>query len=334
MLGWGKARIEGVLGQAPAETHKLASHDIARAWLKHYEYGPQHDLQVAPLDIAVLSTILSSLASSDECLTVPSNELLNGHRVSSAYGQNEVAHAGEDSVLMVDGNLAEMLYKIRTAWASRTCSPELVEFVDRDLLILDIAVQSTADFDGNFRLGQFNGPEEGVGFARMRGWVFEHGDDDASLVFSSNRGMTPCGAKRRQHLALADRGREIEEPFREIRWPDVACGNSRPIEDPLREPVLPSGMAFGIPASRYLRHIYDEFHTGFFGSLCKLGCGLDDAGENGVAKVSSLDVLEGGPYLVEFEKITEDYLGAKLLEPVGSLVLAMREHSHPALSGK
>jgi hypothetical protein len=92
--------------------------------------------------------------------------------------------------------------------------------------------------------------------------------------------------------------------------------------------MLTGGVAFRVPARRYLRHVDYYFDTGFLGSLRELSGRLHQAWVDWIAEVGPLHSAQRGTHGVEIEEVAKHDLSASLLQLLRSLVGPMGEHPH------
>src|SRR5260370_41189557 len=95
--------------------------------------------------------------------------------------------------------------------------------------------------------------------------------------------------------------------------------------------MLACGIAFRVAARGYLRHVADDFDTGFLGSLCELGARLHDAWADRIAEVGPLHSAQCGTHRVEIEEVAKHDLNANLLQLLRSLVGPMGEHAYSVI---
>src|SRR5271170_4598252 len=95
--------------------------------------------------------------------------------------------------------------------------------------------------------------------------------------------------------------------------------------------MLTGGVAFRVAARGYLRHVDDDFDTGFLGSLSELGGRPHEAWADRIAEVGPLHSAQRGTHRVEIEEVAKHDLSAKLLQLLRSLVGPMGQDPHGVL---
>ena len=95
--------------------------------------------------------------------------------------------------------------------------------------------------------------------------------------------------------------------------------------------MLKGGFAFRVAARGYLRHVDDDFDTGFLGNLRELSGRLRKAWADRIAEVGPLHSAQRGTHGVEIEEVAKHDLSAKLEQLLRSLVGPMGENPHGVL---
>src|SRR5260370_42652737 len=95
--------------------------------------------------------------------------------------------------------------------------------------------------------------------------------------------------------------------------------------------MLTGGFAFRVAARGYLRHVDDDFDTGFLGRLCELRGRLHQAWADRKAEVGPLRSAQRGTHRVEVEEVAKHDLSASLLQLLRSLVGPMGEHTYSVI---
>jgi hypothetical protein len=95
--------------------------------------------------------------------------------------------------------------------------------------------------------------------------------------------------------------------------------------------MLAGGFAFRVAARGYLRHVYDDFDTGFLRSLRELGGRLHNAWADRIAEVGTLHSAQRGTHRVEVKEVAKHDLSANLLQLLRSLIGPMGKHPHRVL---
>src|SRR5260370_10429653 len=266
----------------------------------------------------------------------------------------EVVRAGEDPVLVVDGDLAQVLDNERIARPAVWClfklsvqrsgvvsgrrllpsvGHHLEHGLNAHLLVLDFYSEHAAENIGDPLVGELYRTVQRVSLAAVRTGVFQNPHDNAGLVLSGNWCMT-AGAQPHVEQPGTDHGREIQHALCEIRWPQVDDREARPVEDTLGYPVLLCGMTLCVLAGGDLRHVHDAVDAGLLGGLDEVGSSLNDPGADGVAKVSPCDASKRRSDVIQVEKITEHDFGTEPLEPLRPVVLSMGQGSDMVPAGQ
>jgi hypothetical protein len=95
--------------------------------------------------------------------------------------------------------------------------------------------------------------------------------------------------------------------------------------------MLAGGIPLRVTACGYLRHVDDDFNSGFLGRLCKLSGRLHDAWAYRIAEVGPIHSAQRGAHRVEVQQVAKHDLGAGLLQLLRSLVGPMGEYAYSVI---
>jgi len=193
------------------------------------------------VDDAIVVVENAKLARSGEGCPVLVDKCFERRRRPTTNRFDQVVRAGEDPVLVVDGDLAQVLHGERIARPAVWCLFKLA--VQRSgvvsgrrllpsgghhlehglkayLLVLNFFSEHAAENIGDPLVGELDRTVQRVSLAAVLTGVLQNPHDNARLVLSGNWRMT-AGAEGHVEQPGADHGREIQQPLCEIRWPQV-----------------------------------------------------------------------------------------------------------------
>src|SRR5271170_8457873 len=144
------------------------------------------------------------------------DEFLHRRGLLSADSFNQVVVAREDSVLVVDGDVAQVLrQELGKTLGFDACDPRW----DFYGLVAHGPSQRFGDGVGDLVVIHLDRAEQWVNLAGVLVGVLQDRRDHPSLVFSGDRGVASVAEGEPQYALLADSlGAENREPLREIRW--------------------------------------------------------------------------------------------------------------------
>src|SRR5260370_839375 len=93
-------------------------------------------------------------------------------------------------------------------------------------------------------------------------------------------------------------------------------------------------MTLCVLAGRDLRHVHHACNAGFLGGLGEVGSSLNDAGADGVAKVSPCDASKRRSDVIQVEKPPNPAFGPGPLGPLRPVVLSMGRGSDMVPGGQ
>src|SRR5215813_3365193 len=262
------------------------------------------------------------------------NEFLQCRRRAAADFLNQIIRPGEDTVLMIDGDFTQMLdgegisltfgFWFELAIESPRVMPRRWFLTARGhhcqhrlnahLLILHLPPQDAAEDLGDLGISELNRSVKRINLAAMRVRVFQNPHDHTGLVLRRNRSVSTGAEWDVQHSGANHRCK-IEQPFGKVRGAKMGRGNSRPVEDLLREPMILRRVAQRVLASRFLRHVHDAFEAGLFSGLSEVGCRLQNAGADRITEVCAANSSHRRAHVVELQKIADNHLCAHLFQP-------------------
>src|ERR1700722_11565703 len=254
------------------------------------------------------------------------DEFLHRRGLLAADSFDQVVVAREDSVLVVDGDVAQMLrQELGKALGFDAFDPR------RDVggLVAHGPSQRFGDGVGDLVVVHLDRAEQWVNLAGVVVGVLKDRRDHPSLVFGRDRGVAPVAEGEPQHALLADPfGAENGEPLSEIRWAQMCHRDRRPVQDPLSQPVDARRVACGTAAGRDLRHVDDRGDSGLLGGLGEGGGCLEQAWADRVDEVGRPNAVDGLADSVDVLQIADDDLGATVTQFRGAVVKAMHEGAH------
>jgi hypothetical protein len=134
---------------------------------------------------------------------VRSHEVLYGHRRLAGQFSDDLVFAREDTVLIIDGDRAEMLdHELRQARLLET----LPILRNSQRPVADLSTQHLGDGRGNSGLIQLSWSAQGIGLPEVSARLCEDGRDNPRLVLCSDWSMASV-AIRQIDDALFDNGR-------------------------------------------------------------------------------------------------------------------------------
>src|SRR5262249_38460195 len=134
---------------------------------------------------------------SDERRAVLLDERLKRHGRPATELLDQVVRAREDSILVVDRDLSEMLEQ-EGILAARILPARLqgpAELLEVDLLVLDVLAEDPAQDPRGLLVRAFDRAEEGIDLPLVGSGVLQDAGDDAALVLGGDRGVL-AGAER------------------------------------------------------------------------------------------------------------------------------------------
>src|SRR5262245_385158 len=182
---------------------------------------------------------------SDERRAVLLDERLERRGRTATEPLDQVIRAREDAVLMIDGDLPQVLEE-EVIDGPAYCLPagleRLLEVLEGDLLVLNRPAKDPAQDLRGLLVRVFDRAEQGIDLPLVGGGVLEDAGDDAAPVLGGDRGVLAGAERHVEHAGLDHRG-EVQQPLREVGRPDVDDRQPRPVEDPLGEPVVGRSVA-------------------------------------------------------------------------------------------
>ena len=135
----------------------------------------------------------------------------------------------------------------------------------------------------------------------------------------------PLPTGRRMNPLLDEQGElpRVEQPFEEIRRPEMGDREARPIEDLLGDVGVLAGIAPGMAIGRSLGEVDDRGDARFPGGLREIDGRVDEPGSDRVNQVRRIDAFHGRANRVDVEEVAHHDLGTLLLQCGRSVVLAM-----------
>lgn len=192
------------------------------------------------------------------------DELLYGHGRAIADGLNEVVRALEDAVLVVDGDIAQVLDQMgRLAQGSQPVR----ELLDADGFIRDGDPECSRNRLGDPVVVHLNRAVQRIGLAIVRLWLLEDGGDHVRLINPGDGSVTAVSERKAEHALVSPAAPPPADPFGEERRPQVRGEHRSAVEEALGEPVLARCVADGLSAGGDLRHVDDRSDAGLGGRL-------------------------------------------------------------------
>jgi hypothetical protein len=250
--------------------------------------------------------------------------VLDGHRRPVANDLDEVVGSGEDPVLVVDGNIAEVLDKVR--WES-LCLQALCERGDLERFIPHRDAEGLRDRVSDLVVVHLDRTVERVDLAVVRFRIFQDGGDDVGLVLTGDRRVATISERKSQNTLVATVIPIPVQPFGEERRPQMGRLHRGTVQQAFANPVLAGGVAIRLTAGGDLGHIDHSLETGFTGCLGENGDGVEQPGSDRVAEIHSRDPSQRRAECMEVEKIANNDLGSVRSQALGTRVAAVDKGS-------
>jgi hypothetical protein len=159
------------------------------------------------------------------------------------------------------------------------------------------------------RTGKRNGRSE------MSVGAFQERRDGAALIIRGDRRMLSL-ARRDAQDPLLQKGQlpRIEQPFEEIRRPEMNHGQSRPVENLFGDETVSTGVAGGGAICRPLGEVDGDLDARFLRGLNEVHHSWDEVRLHRPDEVGRIDSFHRCADGVDLEEITAHDLRAELLQ--------------------
>src|SRR5260221_7040792 len=183
------------------------------------------------------------------------HELLYGHGRAIADDLNEVVRALEDAVLVVDGDVAQVLDQVGRRPQG---SQPVRELLDADGLIRDGDPECSRSRLGDPVVVHLDRAVPRIDLAGVWLRLLEDGGDHVRLTNRGDGSVSAVSEGKAEHALVSLTAPPPVDPFGEKRRPQVGGEHRSGVEQALGEPVLPRLVAGGLSACGDLRHVDDR----------------------------------------------------------------------------